>query len=110
RARLGNDDDAIGWWQRLRALVPDDAEALGSLAASYEHRERWAELAEVLERQLARADGDAAPMLVEQQALVFTRLGQPDRAEAAWRRLHALRPQSPDPLQALARRYRADQR
>src|SRR5439155_325279 len=58
----------------------------------------------------AHADADAAPMLVEQQALVFTRLLKPDRAEAAWRRLHALRPESPDPLQALARRFRADQR
>ena len=82
-------------WQRLCAQAPRDPEALSALAALYEHHERWRELAAVLEQQLAVAGDDTAPTLVEQLALVWTRLGEHARAEAAWRRVAALRPARP---------------
>jgi len=109
-ARVADDERAVALWQRLRAQKPDDAEALAALAALFEHLERWRELAAVLEQQLGSADDETAPPLVERLALVWTRLGDAARAEAAWRRLAALRPEAADPLHALARLLRAQER
>jgi len=113
-ARLADDATAMALWQRLCDRAPADAEALSALSALYEHHERWRELAEVLERQLALAlaaavEG-AAAMLVEQLALVWTRLGEGARAEAAWRQLMTLQPTATDPLRALARILRGAER
>jgi tetratricopeptide (TPR) repeat protein len=109
-ARLADDDGAIACWERLRKVQADDTEALAQLASLYERHERWPELADVLERHVAVANAEELPILVEQQALVFARLGLGDRAETAWRRLSELRPTAPEPLQALARRFRSEQR
>ena len=97
-------------WLRVRAALPDDNEALTALAALYEHHDRWRELAEVLERQLAAASAEAAPALVEQQAHIWTRLGDRAAAEAAWRRLTTLTPQATNPLRALVRLLSAGER
>ena len=109
-ARLADDERAMTLWARVQASEPGDAEALTALAALYERHERWRELAEVLERQLVVAPAAAAAALYEQQALVWTRLHERERAEAAWRRLAALQPDAPDPLRALARLMRAAER
>lgn len=102
-ARLSDDEPAMELWKRLRAVLPDDAEALTELAALYDRHDRFAELAGVLERQLATASAEAAPALVERQALVLARLGDRAAAEAAWRRLTALTPRAPEPWRAIAR-------
>ena len=110
-ARVADDETAVTLWQRLTARAPDDAEALAALASLYEHLERWRELAGVLDHQLTIAgDDETAPTLVERLALVWTRLGNHARAEAAWRRLAALRPDATAPLHALARRARTEER
>ncbi|MGZ3405433.1 MAG: hypothetical protein ACXVAN_03250, partial [Polyangia bacterium] len=101
-ARLADDDTAMALWPRLRALAPDDAEALTELAALYERHDRWRDLSEVLECQLAAASTEATPTLVEQQALVWARLGDRARAEGAWRRLTTLTPTEIHPWRALA--------
>jgi tetratricopeptide (TPR) repeat protein len=108
--RLAEADRAIDLWQRLCAVAPGDAEALSSLAALYERHEKWHELVEVLDRQIAEAQPDAVPALVEQQALVWTRLHEPTRAEATWRRLADLRPGATDPWRAIAKIMRAGER
>jgi tetratricopeptide (TPR) repeat protein len=109
-ARVADDDTAVTLWQRLCAQSPRDPEALSALASLYERHERWRELAAVLDEQLAVAGDDTAPTLVEQLALVWTRLADHARAEAAWRRVAALRPEATDPLQALVRLVRGQER
>ncbi len=104
-ARLADDGTAMMLWSLLCAGAPRDAEALTELAALYERHERFGELATILERQLAAASAEAAPALVEQLALVYTRLGNRAAAESAWRRLAALTPESQAPWRALARLY-----
>ena len=109
-ARLADDERAMELWQRLRAGAPDDPEALAELAALYERHDRWRDLAEVLERQLAAATEERVPALVEQQALVSARLGDRAGAEAAWRKLTTLTPRAIDPWRALARIYNTTER
>ena len=104
-ARLADDATAMMLWSLVVAATPDDAEALTELAALYERHERFAELATILERQLSTASAEAAPALVEQLALVRTRLGNRAAAAAAWRRLTTLTPDAPAPWRALARVY-----
>jgi tetratricopeptide (TPR) repeat protein len=109
-ARLADDDAALALWQRLHAREPHNQEALAALAGLYERHERWRDLGEILEKQLADAPPEAMAPLLEQQALVWTRLDDAERAIATWRRLIALAPAATDALRGLARLYRARER
>ncbi len=51
---LGDVGAAVEAWQGVRAVAPDDTEALDALSELYADLEHWRDLAEVLARRLAR--------------------------------------------------------
>jgi tetratricopeptide (TPR) repeat protein len=103
------------WEQTLRAS-PADPDALAALAGLYERAERWAELAQVLERLdggrplPAPGTPEAAvrALDLERYATVLDRkLGDGARATRAWHRLLELTPRNRAALDALVRLHRA---
>jgi tetratricopeptide (TPR) repeat protein len=110
-ARIAEGDEVEPAWRAVVTREPRDPEALAALALHYEQKERWPELAEVLERQLVVVEGSPLePALAEQLALVASRLGDGARALSAWQRVARLSPDSTTPLRALAKLHRDAQR
>lgn len=60
---LDDPGGAVEAWEAVRAEAPDDAEALAALDALYARLEHWRDLAEVLARRLAAAEGEARAAL-----------------------------------------------
>ena len=118
-AKLATDrhDDvrALERWESTLRASPSDPEALATLRELYERAQRWAELAQILER----LDGgrplpspgtpDAAVRVFDLETyanLLEAHLGDPVRAIKAYHRVLELTPKSRTALEALARLYR----
>jgi tetratricopeptide (TPR) repeat protein len=102
------------WEQALRAS-PTDPEALAALAELYERGERWALLAQILERidggrpLPERGTSEAAVRVGEFERyaeIVDHRLHDTTRSVRAWQRILELSPRHPDALSALATIFR----
>ena len=111
------DDDvtALERWEATLRTSPSDPDALGALSILYDKAQRWAELAQVLERLdggkplPAPGTPDAAvrAMSLERYATILdTQLDDATRAIRAWHRLLELTPKNRTALDALARLYR----
>ncbi|MBM4371682.1 MAG: tetratricopeptide repeat protein, partial [Deltaproteobacteria bacterium] len=107
RDTLGRPGDAVSWLEQIRALDPDDEEALKALVELYQALERWPELAAALEK-LAGLTTD-----FREQTTIFLRLGdclkdrlrQPERAVAAYREVLEMDPTEERAVQALETLY-----
>lgn len=88
-SRLGRVDDAVEGWKRVLDLRGEDPEALSALAGLYEHRQQWAELTDVLERQFDIADDDdeRVNVLSSRARLFIEQLGRDDEALETWQRV-----------------------
>jgi tetratricopeptide (TPR) repeat protein len=112
----GDEPQAGERWQQVLKIAPSDPEALTQLAALCERGQRWAELAEVLERGIAAqpAPEPGSPAAVKRAAelkrhaqVVGERLGDAARATASWRKVLTLLPFDREALNALAALYEA---
>ena len=57
--QLADPDKAVELWRRVLDLRGEDPEALNALGGIYAQREQWAELVEILEREVSIAEEDA---------------------------------------------------
>ncbi len=87
--RLGRLDEAVEGWKRVLDLRGEDPEALAALAGLYQHRQQWAELTDVLERQFDIADDDEerVNVLTARARLFIEQLGRDDEALETWQRV-----------------------
>ena len=86
---------SIEMWKQVLEDDPRNAEALAELEKLYEREKAWAELGDVLERQVELHDGETAkqsPLLVKLGILYTEKVNAPERATAAWRALLAKEP------------------
>jgi golgin subfamily B member 1 len=98
--RLGDADAAMATYERVLAADPDSADALDALERLTRRKERWADLARILD-QKARREGDpqvAARLRRERAELLGDRLGD---ADASIRELEAVLEQDADNRAAL---------
>jgi tetratricopeptide (TPR) repeat protein len=116
-AAARNDDvTALERWELTLRASPADREALAALAELYQRAERWAELAQVLERldggRPLPAPGTPeaavrAPELERYAQVLDRKLGDSLRAIRAWHRVLELQPKHRTALDALVRLLRA---
>jgi len=108
---LSNEDKAIELWQRVLDIRGEDAQPLQALAELCTRRERWEELVEILERQVAVAAND------QEQIRLYKHLGriweeklQRERnALDAWLAADRIDGNDLETLRALAHLYRSTQ-
>ncbi|MBL0214683.1 MAG: tetratricopeptide repeat protein [Myxococcales bacterium] len=108
---LQNEDKAIELWQRVLDIRGEDMQALQALAELCTRRERWEELVEILERQVAVAQAD------QEQIRLYKHLGriwedklQRERnALDAWLAADRIDGNDLETLRALAHLYRSTQ-
>ena len=108
---LQNEDKAIELWQRVLDIRGEDMQALQALAELCTRRERWEELVEILERQVAVAQQD------QEQIRLYKTLGriwenklQRERnALDAWLAADRIDGNDLETLRALAHLYRSTQ-
>ncbi len=107
---LGDLDGATETYRRILEHAVDDEVALGSLARIFRNRGLWAELAEVLERQLALAQTDTVrvPLMFELARIRATRLQQSEPAVEGFLAVLALEAGHRDSVQALEELRQSD--
>jgi golgin subfamily B member 1 len=110
-AGQAGEDRAIELWTRVLDIRGEEPQALQALAELCTRRERWEELVEIIERQVAVAQSD------QDQIVLYKRLGrvwedklQRERnALDAWLAADRLDGQDLETLRALAKLYRSTQ-
>ncbi len=103
--RLSDPRQAIGLWNEVLELQPDDGAAVSALATLYERDKRWPALAEVLGRLAEAAGGESSTegcALLEKRGLILQeRLGAHEAALASLRRVQAIQPDNPRVVRAM---------
>ena len=97
--KLRKPEIATELWLEVRAVDPNDADALDALETLYEKSKEYDSLGEILETKAeVTADPAERMKLYQKMGLLFSdRLGDPDRAARAWRKALEL---DPDDLKA----------
>ncbi len=92
--RLNDLVEAIGLWNRLLEIDPEDEEALSSLVELYEREKRWAPLIEVYRRRRARLSEprQVVPLLEKIGALWTEKFGAGEQAIAVYQEILELVP------------------
>ncbi|MBK9754844.1 MAG: tetratricopeptide repeat protein [Nannocystis sp.] len=112
--RIGDLDQAIDTYKQIQAQVPSDAEAMDSLTRLFRARERWAELAEILQRRLDAQElgtdqlSDQIPLLFELSQIYATRLRSSQKAIAGFLQILDLEPDHLPTIDALQVLRRSD--
>jgi tetratricopeptide (TPR) repeat protein len=91
--RLNDAREAITLYNQVLGIAPQDPEALAGLATLYERERRWPALVEILDRQRANAEGNAAaelPLLERRGTLLYERMAASEAAIQVFRRIQAL--------------------
>ncbi len=108
---LEDRDGAVDELLQVLREQPDDARAQDELERLYAACERWSELVALLERRASQAEPAAAVALLRRAASVYeTKLEQPDRAVAAYRKIHERDASDREALDALQRLLLASER
>jgi len=110
---LGRPDEAVVSLEQVLQLFPDDREAATGLERLYKSGRRWADLADLLERRLRYANGDAEIVELRHHlgALFEGELGSADRAVDNYRQAIEVDPRHQPTITALERFLNhADQR
>ena len=102
---LGRADEAIAALEAVLQLFPDDREAASGLERLYKNGRRWADLADLLERRLRYAGGDAEIVDLRYRlgSLFESALGSPERAVENYRQAIAVDPRHASSITALER-------
>ncbi len=106
---LGEVETALGLWDEVSRIVPEDVAALRELQRIQRSREDWSAFVEVCEREIPLVQGDLerAVALLRDIALASEEhLSDTYQAQHAWRRLLQVAPDHIEALQALRRLYR----
>ena len=107
--RLADLRQAIGLWNEVLQLAPQDRDAVVALSVLYEREKRWPALAEILGRLAESAGGDSTPegcALLEKRGLIlFEKLGAPAAAVEVLSRVRRSQSENPRVLRALRDAY-----
>ena len=87
---------SIELWESVLATAPGEPRALVELERLYEREKNYEKLADILDKRVASgaADVDVAALLTKLAQLYGDRVGNQDKATAAWRKLLAVDPQN----------------
>jgi len=107
--RLADLRQAIGLWNEVLQLQPDDRDAAVTLAVLYEREKRWPALAEILARLAESAGGESTPegcTLLEKRGLILLeKLSAPAAAVEVLGRVRRSQTENPRVLRALRDAY-----
>ena len=107
--RLADLRQAIGLWNEVLQLAPDDRDAAVTLSVLYEREKRWPALAEILARLAESAGGESTPegcTLLEKRGLILLeKLGAPAAAAEVLARVRRSQSENPRVLRALRDAY-----
>jgi tetratricopeptide (TPR) repeat protein len=105
------EDKAIELWNRVLDIRGEDVQALEALGELCTRRERWEELVEIIERQIAATQGDQEQIkLYKQLGRVWEdKLARERNALDAWLAADRLDGHDLETLRSLARLYRSTQ-
>ncbi|MGE0785808.1 MAG: tetratricopeptide repeat protein [Sandaracinaceae bacterium] len=109
---LGQPDRAIELWKEVLDLRGEDPEALNALGNIYASQERWAELVEILDREVTVAEDDETRISIfaDMARIFYTRLSKEQDAIDSWDRVLDLDPTNPTALFGIAEIHRNAQR
>lgn len=101
---LGDAEGAIQLWKDVLDLRGEDPEALNALGNLYASLERWAELVEILDREVTVAEDDEARIRIfaDMARIFYGRLGKERNAIDSWERVLDLDPTNAEALLGLA--------
>lgn len=109
--KLGDRRAAIAAYNDVLAHHGDHPEALAGLLRQYERESRWSDAAEVLHRQIAAADPQAAVLLLGTLGSIYSdRLQSREAAVPVWSELLRLSPGHDRAIRRLRDAYTADLR
>ncbi len=105
---LNDPERAIQLWKEVLDLRGEDPEALNALGDLYARLGRWAELVEILDREVTVAEDDETRVRIfaDMARIFYTRLNKERNAIDSWERVLDLDPQNGDALLGLADIYR----
>ncbi|HJL19199.1 MAG TPA: tetratricopeptide repeat protein [Sandaracinaceae bacterium LLY-WYZ-13_1] len=105
---LNDPDRAIELWREVLDLRGEDPEALNELGNLYASLERWAELVEILDREVTVVDGDEARIAIfaDMARIFYTKLEKERNAIDSWERVLDVDPTNPHALFGLAEIHR----
>ena len=107
--RLADLRQAIGLWNEVLQLAPQDRDATVALSVLYEREKRWPALAEILGRLAESAGGNSTPegcALLEKRGLILLeKLGAPAAAVEGLARVRRSQSENPRVLRALRDAY-----
>ncbi len=106
---LNDEARAVDLWAKVSDIRGEDPMALGAMAELHVRRERWDDLVETLERQVAVAPSDAEQIVLYKRLgrVWAEKLGRDRSALDAWRLADQLDPSDLETLNALADLYRS---
>ncbi len=107
QAQLGRSEEAERIMLRALEIDPTSQAALRALGELYESGARWPQALEMIRREarLATSPHSAVELQARAGRILEEQLGNPDEAEAAYRRALEIDPTALPPLQALKRIY-----
>ncbi|MFH0899560.1 MAG: tetratricopeptide repeat protein, partial [Pseudomonadota bacterium] len=102
--QLGDDDGAITAWRKVLDIDEGDREGHQRLAGTYQRKEQWEQLVEVLALAARFADNQAGILRCKRTIaeVLAEKLGAIDRAIEAWRDVVDMLPDDVSALRALA--------
>ncbi len=106
---LGEVETALGLWDEVSRIEPEDVAALRELERIHRLREDWTAYVEACEREIPLVGGDAERVvaLLRDVAVVSEeKLADAYQAQHAWKRLLQVAPDHVEAMQALRRLYR----
>ncbi|MBA3455769.1 MAG: tetratricopeptide repeat protein, partial [Deltaproteobacteria bacterium] len=108
---IGNEDKAIELWQRVLDIRGEEPQALQALGELCTRRERWDELVEILERQVAvsQSDQDQIRLYKQLGGIWEHKLSRERNALDAWLAADRIDGNDLETLRALAALYRSTQ-
>jgi tetratricopeptide (TPR) repeat protein len=108
---LNNEDKAIEMWSRVLDIRGEEPQSLQALQELCARRERWEELVEIIERQVAvsQSDNDQVRLYKELGRVWEHKLGRERNALDAWLAADRIDGNDLETLRALAHLYRSTQ-
>lgn len=108
-ARLSDQSQAINLWKEVLDLRGEDHEALNALGDIYAAQENWAELVDILEREVSivEDDGHRVQIYADLGRIWYERLERDRNALESWERVLDIDPSNTGALFHIAEIYRA---
>ncbi|MEM9069478.1 MAG: tetratricopeptide repeat protein [Myxococcota bacterium] len=107
--QLGDHEQAIGLWKRVLDLRGEDPEALNALGNIFAEQQNWAELVEILEREVNTAEDDQLRVRIfaDLGRIWYEKLERVRNALDNWERILDIDPSNTDALFHIAEIHRA---